>query len=576
MGALGHALLPAELAKGRVTSLYSGQLGIAYAACRVYQALGQPIPDWLVQMIDALAAAAPTVRSYDIIDGSAGAIVGMLELYRMSGREACLDGMRAHADALLRDKLDEPEGASWGSPSLSALRNQVGFAHGASGAAWSLMEAYTTLGDPRYLYVAERALDYEAQFFVESEANWPDLRNPVVHLLEDDEEFMTLCRSVLNGGSIPTHRETYSTTWCYGAPGMLPVRARVASLARDARHVAQFEKACIELRALADDPSAYCLCHGACGNADAVRSALRYRDDVALKHALATFADTLPTLYRAGRWRSGVLGGDFDPTLLVGVSGIGYCALQLADPAIPSVLFMGDGANITEPDQTDWRLSHDAALLDRAFPQSLQALRPASEDAAREFAREAPPEMPLLVHMRRALAAARENAPDADARASLDRATLAEQAWFEVLDTFNSPYDELTETLMRIALGDDWQRAPLQIASATRVLRAAAVNDVGTTEPGRTSGATLLFRTRTTPRRMVISAAQLELLDLFDSPTSVDAILNALPNEADDLPQQAGVRVGVVRTVEQFLHLGVLAPTPGFRADESLPGASSP
>ena len=130
-------------------------------------------------------------RSFDIIAGAAGAILGLLSLYQAKVAPTVLDRAVGCGYHLLVNRTKSDSGfRAW-----ATLQGKLstGFSHGAAGIAYALLRLYKTMQDPTFLEAAEEAIAYERSVFSPSAGNWQDVR-------EDKPSFMT--------------------SWCHGAPGI--------------------------------------------------------------------------------------------------------------------------------------------------------------------------------------------------------------------------------------------------------------------------------------------------------------------------------------------------------------------
>lgn len=95
----------------------------------------------------------------DIMGGVAGCLVVLLRLYDETGEKEALRLARLCGDRLLKTAQPGYGGVAWQG---KALRFPVpGFAHGAAGVSWALVELARTTGDERYLDTAHRGWEFE-------------------------------------------------------------------------------------------------------------------------------------------------------------------------------------------------------------------------------------------------------------------------------------------------------------------------------------------------------------------------------------------------------------------------------
>lgn len=283
--------------------LYSGGLGIFYAAAEIRQEFDEEA---------VLRQAQPNPTQLDVIDGSAGAIAVLLNLHARSRSTRLLEAAMRHADLLLDEASRSDHGWSW--KTIPASRNLTGFSHGASGIAWALLELHRVSGDDRFREAALEAFRYERNCFNSSEQNWPDFRG---------------------------EQASYPVFWCHGAAGIALCRLRAWQLLGDAELLAEARAALRTVERHSASLENFSLCHGRAGNADVLISAsqilgeenwLRFAELIA-QEGLERFER------RRVPWPCGLPDANETPDLMLGLAGIGYFYLRLADPArIPSVL----------------------------------------------------------------------------------------------------------------------------------------------------------------------------------------------------------------------------------------------
>jgi len=332
LGAIGQALahvdqLPTGVARG----LYAGRLGIAYAAARCGLLLDE---EGFLRRAARLARAAwprePRAAAFDLVSGTAGAIVGLIALSRLLDDERLMQRAQRLGDELAKRARRHPEGWSWPSPGGRLFHGLCGISHGAAGAAWALLELFAVTGERRHRDVAERAFDYERHWFDAQEANWPDLRD--VERRERRGSF----------------RSPYPSSWCHGAPGIALTRLRAWKILGDDRYRSEATTAlartaaCVE-RALIAHGADFTLGYGLAGSADVLLlGAQQLTDSAPERLALAQRVGEIGIgRYAAtiGGWPCGVAGG-LAPSLLGGHAGIGLFYLRLHQRTVPTPLLI--------------------------------------------------------------------------------------------------------------------------------------------------------------------------------------------------------------------------------------------
>jgi lantibiotic modifying enzyme len=328
LGAIHHAL---EHGAGEIEPLsrigaYSGWTGLAEAALQIAVLLGDeslraPALDLLEQ-----AAGGETGRSFDLLAGSAGAIPLLL-------RSAMTDAAVRLGDSLLATAAREDDRWSWGEFGMPGARqkgNLLGFSHGAGGIGWALLELHHATGEARFREAAEGAFRHERHWFDAAHGNWPDLRDPEA------------AGTAAAAPDVPA----FMTAWCHGAAGIGLSRLRAWELSGDEEFRREAETAVAttleNLRGGTEmSQTNDCLCHGRGGNCETLIYGsqilgrpewLRRAEEIGLQEIETCAAQRMP-------WPCGTFGSVEVPGLMLGLAGIGYFYLRLADPAAtPSVL----------------------------------------------------------------------------------------------------------------------------------------------------------------------------------------------------------------------------------------------
>jgi lantibiotic biosynthesis protein len=290
-------------------SFHLGVVGVAYAAAAIARALDHAETEArAAARAEALAGDIGGEIVTDPLSGGIGAIAPLLLLAERFDRPAlgglALElGRRTLAAAIRSD-----EGWSW-SPAIEAARPLTGMSHGAAGIGWSLLELGAATGRSELIEAGHAAFAYETRCFRPAENNWPDFR-------EDDDP--PCC-----------------VAWCHGAPGIGLARLRAVELGFD-RYRADAEVALRTTRAALADRDGWIdgdwsLCHGRAG----LMEVLRYAGEEPLWEAAADAAERFGE--NLDEWPCGVRRGS-NPSLMLGLAGVGYGYLGLADPTLSPIL----------------------------------------------------------------------------------------------------------------------------------------------------------------------------------------------------------------------------------------------
>ena len=327
LGAIRNALADPANALTARPGFYIGSLGKAVVAARLGLILDCPR---LIERSRVLCRLTMGLDiGFDLMSGCASCIVGYLALHELLGDPDLLDRAIAMGDLLLTRAERFPDGASWSSDRQRSTMNLTGFSHGTAGAAYALLGLFAATGKHEFRRTAEAALQYERSWFNNDERNWPDFRQ-----VTRDVNAQTSC--------LPC-----ATTWCHGAPGIAISRMRAAELLPDLAYRAE---ACIALATTAKHLSGwldtarvnYSVCHGVAGNAEVLLMGLRSDthpdDDLGTLIERAAQFGSVAYGLRGDSWPCGVgLGGE-NPSLMLGLAGIGYFYLRMANENIPSVI----------------------------------------------------------------------------------------------------------------------------------------------------------------------------------------------------------------------------------------------
>ncbi|MDX3226545.1 type 2 lanthipeptide synthetase LanM family protein [Streptomyces sp. ME19-01-6] len=274
--------------------------------------------------------------TYDVIGGSAGAILSALALHAARPGSAALQVAERAAARLLQAAAPMGDGLGW--PTRPGPRPPTGISRGAGGIAYALARLHAVRPRPEYARTIAGALRYERSALDTAVGNWPG------HRAEEHGG---------SGGHLPA--------WCHGAPGIGMSRlgilrasamseAGTADTAADTAELAEEDLRIAERTTRAhlfgpDGDALFSmgnngLCHGDLGNLEFLQLAAQRRGDEA---GTASVRRAVGALLRLGRegWLTGQLSPDSLPGLMYGRAGIGYNLLRLTFPdQVPSVLLL--------------------------------------------------------------------------------------------------------------------------------------------------------------------------------------------------------------------------------------------
>jgi type 2 lantibiotic biosynthesis protein LanM len=301
---------------GRHMSLGVGDgiASVCYALTHIGRLLDEPA---LFDDATAFASMLTSARidadeRFDVMSGSAGAILGILPLYGLTGDDRLLQSAIACGRHLVAARQPTGPGmAAW-----PTVRNRLmtGFAHGAAGCGFALLRLHQVSGDPVFVEAATQAVAYEDSQFQQQEQNWLDLRQ------DDQPSFML--------------------GWCNGAPGI--GLARVGGLGSlDSTSMRGDIEAAVATTIAAGTQAPENLCCGAFGRVEILLTlATRFHKPAWRDEARRVASQVV--MQAAGREYKTYTAAPLDlhaPGFFQGTSGVGYTLLRLAYPdRLPGVL----------------------------------------------------------------------------------------------------------------------------------------------------------------------------------------------------------------------------------------------
>ncbi|HEX7285982.1 MAG TPA: type 2 lanthipeptide synthetase LanM family protein, partial [Candidatus Angelobacter sp.] len=264
-------------------------------------------------LVDRLPDLIDQDKALDVVGGSAGCIGALLVLHHVSPSEKALVVAAQCGDRLIAKAQPVEGGLGWFN-NIETVKPITGFAHGAAGIAWALLELAAATGNKKYQGTALEAIAYEHTQYSAAAGNWAE------NAPGSEQQ---------SGPAI---------AWCYGAPGI--GMSRVAAMEHVDHPIVREDLELAIQATLKHGPGAnHCLCHGDLGNLDFLLQASRATGS----EELAQNVDELTNQVIAGMekygWLCGVPLAVESPALMNGLAGICYGLLRMAEPdRVPSVL----------------------------------------------------------------------------------------------------------------------------------------------------------------------------------------------------------------------------------------------
>ncbi len=260
-------------------------------------------------------------RYFDITAGVAGFILSLLSLYSCRQSDRILDLAVKCGEHLIANARPLKPGIGWNTTSQIPAS---GFAHGTAGIALALLKLLTTTGEERFKKAALNAITYERSLYIPERQNW---------ITWDTSEEKNI-------GKNTEPRAVFPVAWCHGAVGIGMSRLQMLQYINDSSFHSEIRSA---IKSTLDYGFGYnhSLCHGDFGNFDFLLCASQTSKYKNLQKNVNKIAASI----LAGIDKYGLrFSNKFQVEtcgLMIGLAGIGYECLRIADPIqIPSVLIL--------------------------------------------------------------------------------------------------------------------------------------------------------------------------------------------------------------------------------------------
>lgn len=307
--------------RNAVFGAYSGETSIICVLQIISKITKEDFSEEYQKIINMISRKIEDDVNYDMVSGSAGCIMQILNLYAEVQDDNLLTLAKRCGDHLLNSAEKKDAMLLW--KPLSASNALAGYSHGASGIAIALIRLGTVLKDKIYIEAACKALIYERTLFVEEEGNWADIR-----LFEGESNF--------EHGIMPV-------AWCHGAPGVLLNRVQMLSYIDDneQRNILEKElKIALNTTIFKGFGKGHCLCHGDMGNIDIMLYTYQHLKDEKIKAVIYSYLNTMISEFENIDFACGLPGQNNTPGFMLGLAGIGYELLRIYNEKIPSILAM--------------------------------------------------------------------------------------------------------------------------------------------------------------------------------------------------------------------------------------------
>lgn len=253
--------------------------------------------------------------THDIISGTPGAIIVLLNIYKQFNNEEALELAKKCGERLLEQSVEAgTDGIGWLGVSTRPLS---GFSHGNAGCAYALYYLYSVTKDNSFKEGTKKALNYERELY--KDENWVDLRD----IMSDEDE------------------SPAAAAWCHGAPGIILGRTLLKQLGY---HDDQIDKEIdrgLEITMNNGFGRDHSLCHGDLGNGEILRAIGINTDNPGLQNAYELVINRVMDEIATEGWKTGMSKNFASPGLMVGIAGIGLGLLKYIAPnSTPSITYL--------------------------------------------------------------------------------------------------------------------------------------------------------------------------------------------------------------------------------------------
>ncbi len=306
----------------------SGYTGIAYLYCKLHEVTQDTT--YLSRAVAHIQALAPELQQGndidDFISGEAGNIFVLIYVHAYTQPQGLEELITTCLNRLIGQARLSRKGVKWGYQPNS-IDSLCGLSHGASGIGYVLLEAGRYFANESLLWLARQAFIYESQYYRKKINNWLDLRIYTEYLQDLSILHQNPSSFMVGKGDV--------NAWAHGTTGIGLVRLRALEVTQaevfHTEAMAALRKTMYDLTHTqwAD----YSLCSGAGGMAEFLLEASQvFTDPEGHAYACKVAQKAIQLRYNHGHYPSTWGPTIEDPSLLLGISGIGYLFLRLLAP----------------------------------------------------------------------------------------------------------------------------------------------------------------------------------------------------------------------------------------------------
>jgi type 2 lantibiotic biosynthesis protein LanM len=294
---------------------FTGLSGLVYCFTHLGHLWGEE--KWLAagkSLITTIESRISEDRTFDLVGGSAGAILALLPLYQTHPSDLLKNCLLTMANHLRSNALQQEQGVAW-VPEKEFPQPLLGFSHGNAGIALALTRLSAVLKSTEYLALIQQCLDYESLHFSKINQNWPDFR------------FET------TDGS-----QNFLSAWAHGAAGIGWSRCEIQQTFPELELNSEIDASVITTLEFALGQG-HCLSQGDLGNLGFIQTVSDLRNDQHLSSVVRKHVHRIITDINARGVELNTLNNLPTPGLMTGLCGVAYQLQKLTlSPSLPNLL----------------------------------------------------------------------------------------------------------------------------------------------------------------------------------------------------------------------------------------------
>ncbi|WPV66366.1 lanthionine synthetase LanC family protein [Chitinophaga sp. LS1] len=315
---LDRILLSSYIKQPRSYSFYTGISGIIYTCIKIYNATGkQHYLDKALEIARMHRPAFTVIREMDLLTGAAGILLVMTLLFHHSNEADIQEIVHQIIQLLIADARISKKGLKWDHHKL-AFDSLTGLSHGAAGIAYALMQTGHYFKYDGLVFMAEKALEYEMQYYLPDRKNWLDIRVGARRYNLHDAQNWRL--------EVFFPELKLVNSWAHGAAGISLSRMYAYNITGKHEYNQQAQSGIQYCLAdLANTRADYTLCSGSVGLVPLLlRSGQQHYDVI---HNIFLAANEL--YFTTGGFNQFIETSPQDAGLFSGKAGVGYMLIQL-------------------------------------------------------------------------------------------------------------------------------------------------------------------------------------------------------------------------------------------------------